>query len=203
MNLRIYRGNDNTNNLVNSLIKKFPNLEEIYINISSDSYYDEKTLKINEDSNSKINKLQINMITFLNFEFNCISFENLIELKIECYNHLIKEQTFPLFSKNCKVLFKSLKSFMLSSVNESGNASIILFNLFDNIKCMPYLESFSLIYRYKTTEEFYNKFIRKLLSLNLDSIFFSIGRDSGKIFRYDYYSVEELKEIYPKFYPFR
>ena len=203
MELRIYQGNKNTNNLVNSLIKKFPNLENICINISIDSYFNNEILKINEDPNSKIIKLQINIRKFLNFEFYCTSFENLIELKIECFNHLIKEQTFPIFSKNCKVIFKSLKVFLLSSINESDRAGEIIFNLFGNMKCMPCLKSFSLIYRYKTTKEFYDNFIRKLLSLNLESINFIISRDSDKLFRYDYYSVDELKEIYPKLYPYK
>ena len=203
MDLRIYKGNKNSNNLVNSLIKKFPNLENIYINISIESYLNDEIIEIKEDPNSKITKLQINIMRFLNFEFYCTSFENLIELKIECYNHLISEKTVPIFSSNCKVLFKSLKVFKLSSINESDKAGSIISNLFGNMKYMPYLKSFSLIYRYKTSEEFYNNFIRKLLSLNLESIFFSISRDSEKIYRYDFYSVDELKEIYPKIYPYK
>ena len=203
MDLRIYKGNKNSNNLVNSLIKKFPNLENIYINISIESYLNDEIIEIKEDPNSKITKLQINIMRFLNFEFYCTSFENLIELKIECYNHLISEKTVPIFSSNCKVLFKSLKVFKLSSINESDKAGSIISNLFGNMKYMPYLKSFSLIYRYKTSEEFYNNFIRKLLSLNLENIFFSISRDSEKIYRYDFYSVDELKEIYPKIYPYK
>ena len=205
MKLNIYQGNENSNNLVNSLIKKFPNLENIDINIYIyiDSYYNNEILKIKEDPNSKIVKLEIHLTRFVNFEFNCTSFENLIELKIECYNHLINEQTFPILSNNCKILFKSLKVFTLSSLSESNKASIILFNLFGNIKCMPCLKSFCLIYRYKCTEEFYKNFIRKLLSLNLESILFTISRDSGKVFGFNYYSVDELKEIYPKLYPYK
>ena len=203
MELRILKGNENSNNLVNCLMKKFPNLEKIYINISSVCYYNNENLKIKEDPNSKIVELEINLISFVNFEFYCASFENLIELKIECYNHLINEQTCPILSSNCKILFKSLKVFMLSSLSESNKAGPILFNLFGNIKYMPCLKSFSLIYHYKCTEEFYNNFIRKLLSLNLESIHFTISRDFEKLFRYDYYSVDELKEIYPKLYPYK
>ena len=92
---------------------------------------------------------------------------------------------------------------MLSSLSESNKAGPILFNLFENIKYIPCLKSFSLIYRYKCLEEFYNNFIRKLLSLNLESILFVISRDSGKLFRPDYYSIDELKEIYPKLYPYK
>lgn len=203
MELRVLKRKENINNLVNSLIKKFPNLEKIYINISIDTYYNNEILKIKEDPNSKIDKFEINLISFVNFEFYCTSFENLIELKIECYNHLINEQTCPILSNNCKILFKSLKVFMLSSLSESNKAGPILFNLFGNIKYMPCLKRFSLIYRYKCIEEFYNNFIRKLLSLNLESIFFTISRDSEKLFRNDYYSVDELKEIYPKIYPYK
>ena len=78
MKLVIYQDNNNSNNLVNSLIKKFPDLENIYINIIFDShYYNNEIIKIKEDPNSKINKLEINVISFLNFEFYCVSFENL------------------------------------------------------------------------------------------------------------------------------
>ena len=203
MSLQIRNGNENTNDEVNSLIKKFPNLEDVYVNPSINSGSDNETLKIKEDPNSKIDKFCINMYSFSNFEFHCITFEKLIQFKIECYNHVIKEQTFPLFSNNCKIIFKSLKTFKLSSMSESGNASTILFNLFQNMKCMPFLNEFTLIYRYQPTEIFYNKFIRKLLSLNLHSIFFSISRDSGKIFRYDFCSNAQLKEIYPKFHPYK
>ena len=78
MKLVIYQDNNNSNNLVNSFNKEISWLRKYFININFDShYYNNEIIKIKEDPNSKINKLEINVISFLNFEFYCVSFENL------------------------------------------------------------------------------------------------------------------------------
>ena len=103
----------------------------------------------------------------------------------------------PIFDNNCKVIFESLIKFKITCGNNKNEINFeFIENIYNNIDCIPKLKYFSLDCIKTVKEEFYKNFIIKILSLKLDSIYFSIlnrdfQRDS------DPYSEKELKEIYP------
>ena len=50
----------------------------------------------------------------------------------------------------------------------------MLKNLYKNIDCMPNLKNFTLFFDAKVEKEFHLNFVKKLLSLNLNKIYFII-----------------------------
>ena len=101
------------------------------------------------------------------------------------------------FNNDCKIKFNSLTkfSFSVSNTNQEVEFNIIK-NIYKIIDCMPNLKIFYLlcVKDYKDNEDFYKKFIIKLLSLGLDTIHFEIKNECN----IDTYTEDELKEIYPK-----
>ena len=188
----------NADLIIYNLEKKFPNLTEL--NIKGYRYSDndlETDLEIEENDKCKINTIFLDIAGFFNLKLFCISFENLIEIKIglrDKISHL--ENTFPLFNPKCNVIFKALNYFCFySDVEEIINVDILK-NLFNNLNKIPNVKKLFIdCFERNIDEEFYQEFVRKILSLQFRDIHFSIRPD---LLREECpYSKDELLEIYP------
>ena len=128
--------------------------------------------------------------------FSCTSYENVKEIIVDIKNR-IKTITLPLlFDTDRK--YNSLTNFTF--INECTPRGYhidisILKSIYNNIDNMPKLKIFKLkCYTSKIDEEFYNDFIRKLLSLKLEQIVLLVKFKASGLKKY---SKQELKEIYP------
>ena len=107
------------------------------------------------------------------------------------------ENTIPIFNDKCNVIFKSLKIFDFQTYTNYNNIDFkIIENLYNNLNNMPNLEAlFITAVQENMNEDFYKKFVVKILSLSkLKQIYFLIQTDIKKDIPY---SEEEIKEIYP------
>ena len=201
--LEINWQNELSSCILNNLISKFPELNNLQIHISFlDDYFMDlenvPLLKITENPNSKINKFSLNIEQFFrNIQFYCISFEKLVEVifDIEIDIKNIKE-AFPIFNNKCKMIFKSLKKFHFRNYSENKEYNYqIINNIYKNFHCLPNLENFLLDYVKPIKEDLVKKFIKKILYLKIKIIHFII-KDIYK--PVDPYSEDELKEIWPE-----
>jgi len=200
----------------------FPNLSSLIVHAKAQFERAKTTYEINENKNCKINTFLLRTNGCKDIKFFCSSFENLIIIDIECENEIknIKD-CLPIFNDNCQAKFNSLKKFRFKNYSKNGIKYQVLNNLHNNIDFMPNLKIFDF---YCTTndiiENFYKKFIKKLLLLSLDELFLQIKRYSTKsinIKKEEYeeeeseyeeieyeenptnkeYTKEELKEFFP------
>ena len=219
LKLYIYKSCD-----ILSIQNKFPNLQKLsvsnlFIDICNTGYsiprFEKKiNISIEENSNSKINKLYLT-IGDASFVSLYIPFENLTEIKL---HGLINFNDFPIFQKNCNTIFKSLIYFECKIISDNRfdflKYSEDFLNIFENINCMPNLKIF--IFKSFISlkhKEDYLKIIKKLLSMNLIKIVLNINydeRDENRVlkdeifddeFEFDEkknekYSIQELKSIY-------
>ena len=147
-------------------------------------------IKIKEKLDSKINRISIEIQR--NIEIYCSSYENLRDINIKIDNKTRMENSYnvlkdclPIFSKNCRVIFKSLINFEFCFEYQIHFS--IIENIYNNIDKMPKLRSFSFICLSKeNNEDFYNKLIKKLILKKLEKITLKIQKHKFK----------ELKEIY-------
>ena len=96
----------NTDYILYNLLDKFINLSEI--EIITEKKNQKKSIKLIENSNSKIEKITIEG-TQQNIELYCAPFENLKYIKFKNNDELNNlKETLPIFQKKCKVIFKSL-----------------------------------------------------------------------------------------------
>ena len=103
----------------------------------------------------------------------------------------IELSTLPFFQNNLTEIFTSLVIFRFQLPNISSND---LNNLYINIDKMPNLKEFGLITNCKEIKkDDANKFIIKLLSLDLNFIEFNAKEESW----HEQYSFEELKILFP------
>ena len=128
--------------------------------------------------------------------FSCTSYENVKEIIVDIKNR-IKTITLPLlFDTDRK--YNSLTNFTFINECIPGGYHIdisILKSIYNNIDNMQKLKIFKLkCYTSKIDKEFYNDFIRKLLSLKLDQIVLLVKFKASGLKKY---SKQELKEIYP------
>ena len=171
-----------------------------------------KSIKLIENSNSKIEKITIEG-TQQNIELYCAPFENLKYIKFKNNDKLNNlKETLPIFQEKCKVIFKSLIYFefvcgeMKFKDFENLNGNL---DKFPNLKCF----SFDCIVN-DMNKEYYKNFIKKLLSMNLDEIYLTMRIDNGDEYEEELeqeededldnkfeYSEKELKEIYPNLEP--
>ena len=202
--------NKNTDYILYNLLDKFINLSEI--EIITEKKNQKKSIKLIENSNSKIEKITIEG-TQQNIELYCAPFENLKYIKFKNNDKLNNlKETLPIFQEKCKVIFKSLIYFEFvcgemkfkDFENLSGNL-----DKFPNLKCF----SFDCIVN-DMNKEYYKNFIKKLLSMNLDEIYLTMRIDNGDEYEEELeqeededldnkfeYSEKELKEIYPNLEP--
>ena len=203
---------DQISNLYN-LQNLFPNLTNLNLFIDGNSYYNKyiknpnHVLEIKEKEKCKINKLYINIFSnSFNIKLYCQPFEKLKEVKFHLHNQIINlENIFPIFqdyikNKKKNIIFKSLISFelIIENLGQENNEeiNIIIENIFKNIDIMPNLQNFKIEVIAYIKEDYYKKYIRKILSLNLNIIDIYIRKKINT--KYKFYSIQELKEIYPK-----
>lgn len=185
----------NTNFIINNLLIKFPNLSELDLEGWEffSSFSSSSIIEIKENSNSKLNKIKLSLASRPNINLFCKSFKYLEEFNLAFSNHGAGIKVlFPIFNSDCKDIFNNLISFKFSQNAETKLD--ILYNIYKNLDKMCNLKHFALCVKKGNIEkDFYEQFIKKLLSLKLDSISFNI------LDGYEIYSEKELKEIYPDY----
>ena len=156
-------------NILYEIQQKFPNLEDLYIRTFDQIFGGDAEFEIKEKSDCKIKKIKIDLKHYYEVKFFCISYEKLESVKINIdYKDNINmklENSFPIFNMKCNILFKSLTIFKFTGY-EFIRKNIIN-NIYNNIDNMPNLINFK--FECNTNEDinedFYNKFIIKILSL--------------------------------------
>ena len=186
---------------ISNLLNKFTNLQNLEI-ISPAFYNFENTIiNIVENKGCKISKFNLIAGEYRNIEFYCQPFENLIEIKITLNCKVINlKDTLPLFNTNCKVEFSSLNTFYLECTEPYSLKIYTFENLCNNLDKMPNISNLYIkcVIDCNTSEldnEFYTKFIKKCLSMNLNKIYLSI-KINGLPNNIEY-SKDELLELYP------
>ena len=173
---------------------KFPNL--INFSISVRFYYvkDLGGVKIIENPKCKVNKISIEIWRNNNVELYCNSYKTLKTFKLYVDNNVNIKNSIPLFSKNCDVIFESLYLLDLSFQNEKRNDTEDLNNLYNNIDKIPNLKEFNIVSSFTQGNEFYKKFIEKILSLK----FIRKINIQRNLYKYiEYFSRELLNKIFP------
>ena len=177
---------------LDNLLFKFPNLSELDLYSPVFSALVSYKIELKENSNSKLNKIKLKLRFRVNIEISCPPFENL-----EIFNLSVKyrisnmKDVFPIFNSECKKILKNLIIFKFSQKQEIQLE--VLYNIYNNLDKMCNLKHFSLTCLQRNIEENCHKnFIKKLLSLRLDSISFNIIKKKAG----ESYSEKELKEIY-------
>ena len=108
------------------------------------------------------------------------------------------EESFPLFNKNCNIIFKSLTRFRVviqPTVEQNKYFNIqILRNVINNLNKAPNLKTFIFNAPCKRDEMLFRKLIRTLLSRNITNIDFNL---EGTDCRYskEYFSEQKLENI--------
>ena len=181
-------------------LEKFQNL---FLNLKGFTFVSYKNckrnnLEIKEDINSQINNLNIK-IGYKDIKLHCGPFKYLEKINLQFYNKISNiKKCFPIFNNKCDIIFESLTSF---SVLFGKAIDIeILENIYNNLNNMPNLKDFSITINNKIIslidKSFYLKFIKKLLSLKLNSITYEYKDFYDSDF---YLKKNELLEIYPNF----
>ena len=181
---------------VNKLLKKFKNLNDFDLYISS--LNDKKKIKIDirENTDYKIDKIRVCSGGTKDIIIYCNSFENLISLDIKLYYEILNTIELPLFN-NKKIIYKFLKNFEFNSFESHNDFTLeMLNNLNTNIDNAPSLENFSIKCISKSIDKKnYFNFIKKLLRLKLKAIYIFIYIEGIKNSPYEKYSSDEIKEI--------
>ena len=195
LKLFIQMTKDDSNCIITELQDKFLNLSKLFISSKHlyKFHFDGKNiLEIEENPDIKINDITLNLFGFNHIKFYCCPFEDLVSIDVGCTKIVNIESSFPIFNKNCNVIFKALNSFSFNFIKISVEAFI---NLYNNIDYMPNLKKFYFRSKVQIDEDYYKKFIQKLLSINCFDISFIIN-----FLDYDeenYYSKEELSQMFP------
>ena len=192
---KIIWNNYNNDCILNKLQEKFLNLNEIEIYIPF-KYEGVADLKINENLDCKINKFTLNGGFDKKIQFFINSYSNLVKAEFNIDGEIKNlKDVFPIFDNDSKIIFKSLIYFKFK--NYSKNISFnYMKNIYINIDNMPNLKHFILNLNIEQIDnEFYQKFIKKILSLKLENI--NIIIKEKEEYEYKYYSLVELKEINP------
>ena len=190
---------------LDSLQKNFPNLSYFKLKLPyfEDIWGDFEEyppyIEINPKDNCQITKFSLEIQRYNNlFRFDCAPFNKLEEISFSLITNIDSlSDALPIFDENCKIKFDSLTKFHFTAKNNKQEINFnFIKNIYNNIDCMPNLKDFylSCAKNYEGNEDFYKKFIIKLLSIGLISIHFEISKG---IF-IDTYTEDELKDIYPK-----
>ena len=183
--------------------KQFPNLTELKLDFnSSKNDYDNGAIEIKESKECKINKFSLFAGYHSNIQFYIGIYENLISVNINICKINYKldfKKIFPIFDKNCDIIFKNLKNFEFCSFDGYNSYDLmeadIIKNIYNNLDKMPCLKAFSMKCFCKNIGNFYIEFFKKLLTLNLEEIELMIDDNKkSKIYVCPKY---ELKEICP------
>ena len=194
--------NDITQNkiILNGIQNKFPNLKEFQIYIDNNSYFKKTKINISENNDCKINKFKFsggnNGCTTI---FYTAPFEKLIDIEFGCINSSFFnfDNSFPLFTKKCNYIFKSLQSFKFIAERNSyrknlDNLSLdAIKNIINNLDKMPNLRTIILKFECEIDSETYKALIEKLLLSDIKIVEFEIINIAG-----DYYSKKELQKSF-------
>ena len=145
---------------------KFPNLNNFSIFIKFYYVNNSGGLKIIENPKCKVNKINIEIWRNNNLELYINSYKTLKSFKL-CVDKNVIIKDIPLFSNNCNVIFESLYSLNLFFQNEKRDDSEDLNNLYNNIDKIPNLKEFNITTSFTQGNQFYKKFIEKILNLKL------------------------------------
>ena len=155
-----------------NLQKKFPYVNSFSLVTKNDSNF--TYLQIEENANCKINKLTLYTgISYI--RLYCVPFVNLVELDLIIFTkelNAIKE-SLPLFSNNCLLVFKALKSFKFTCLEIEFE---LLNNICDNLEKMPNLKTLVLKCEIEVDKNFYDKINRKISLMKLNDIKIEILR---------------------------
>jgi len=136
----------------------------------------------------------------------CQNFENLEKFEIGAYKIINISDSIPMFSNNNRnIIYNSLNELNLLLDRQLIYLEIFK-NLNNNIDNMPNLKTIDLKFMTDVDKNTYEEFIKKILSLKLESININISfrfddeNDQNTNERYfnnnnDNYSLEELKKI--------
>ena len=192
--ITIFKENICEEHVINNFLNLFPNAYHLNLNAINSSFDLENiVLIINEDPKSKIKSFQIN-INISNFVlFNCAPFEELTNVEFNIREEIIAlKRAFPIFRKQCNVIFKSLVNFTFIIRELNLNR---LQRLYENLDKMPNLESFTLkCVTEKICDCYYKKIIEKLLKMNLKKIELNIKKEPYE--EEMYYSKDELSSMF-------
>ena len=179
------------------LLDKFPNLTDIFIYSLSFFGNESINLEIKENPKCKINKITILCSTQHNAKIKlfCQSYEKLYSLCI-FYSYTIEnyKNVLPIFNAGNKIIFNTLYFLNIESNSSSEIDFDILENLYDNIENIPNLKVLRLNCNFKNiNEEFYHKFINKILKLQLTYIYICVDWTNNN--QNIEYTFDELKSI--------
>ena len=190
--------NEKNECILYNLQDKFLNLNNIEINIPFDSEI-KSNINITENSSCKINQFSLNGGLNKIIQFYIQSYSNLIKADFDINGEILNlKDVFPIFGDNSKVIFESLIYFRFKNDSKKEISCEYLKNIYNNINNMPYLKEFILnINIGQINEDFYKKFIKKILLLKLDNIDIIINKKEEFDIYNDYYSLDEINEISP------
>ena len=179
-----------------NLVRIFPNLSEVSINLNYKDYATPNIYLI-ELPDCKLNNINISIKTIVckSIKLYCQSYEKLQSIHLEISLDEIVIASLPFFFENNSIIFKELKVFFLQMHEINLD---LLNNLYTNFDNMPSLTEFSINCWIKDLDEvFYYKFVKKLLSIkSIRIIKVSIHNDE-KLHNYKKYSRNELRNIFP------
>ena len=194
----------NYENKINTydIIQKILNLKKFSLHIMNNEIKASKfhnKIIIKEFPLCEINEITLDLNCYrynLDIIFYCKSFLFFKSLSLK--NLYITNDTFPLFDRNSKINFNSLQKFSL--ICEKKDMFHNINDLYYNLDYCPYLIYFELnIIDNSITEEFYNLFIQKLLSLIYikEIILKILINEDDRNKNFDIYTQNELNEKYP------
>ena len=154
---------ESSGNLIN-LEKIFPNLLELKVktNRKAGKNYE---LKIQENENSKINSLELNIINEHDLTLICGPYNKLEKVDFSIYK-LIDLKSFPILNDICNASFDSLNTFIFRAYTSEINNDLLI-NIFNNINHAPNLKYFYLYFKCKDNikKEDLRKYLKKILDL--------------------------------------
>ena len=179
---------------ITNLQNKFPNLS--YISLFTPYKKKETILEIEQNKDSKIDKFSLNIGGSKDISFFCMPYDKLILVNFYVSSEITNIlKSFPLFNSKCEVKFNSLTHFKYTNYS-IGVSLDFLINLYNNFAMLPSLRYFEInCIAEEIDKEFYHKFIRLILPLNLSYVNFVIrkSRDEPN----DLYTEDEIKELFP------
>jgi len=186
-------------NILNILLRMFPNITDI--DIDATSYDNGGREEIRMDKNLTITKMNLNLDNLHFIKFNFVSFENLIELKLKFkklyYPKSDINEFFNIFNCNKPIKFNSLKILSLIEKSYDFNSDEkdieIFVNTINNNLC-PNLEDLTLKCTRFYEKYYYNQLYAKILLFKLKKIDLKLINPHSD----DTYSVKELKAMFPK-----
>ena len=176
-----------------NLQKKFPNVNSFSLVTKHDT--DDTNLQIEVNSKCKINKLTL-YIGKPYIRLYCVPLMNLVELDLIIFAKDLNgiKESLPLFSNNCLIVFKSLKSFKFRCFKIEFES---LNNICDNLEKMPNLKTLVLKCRIKVEKNFYDKINKKISLMKLEDIKIEILKPYANCYGFENKKLKNSFDEYP------